>query len=511
MQESEHNRNKRIVKNTIFLNIRMLFLMFITFFSYRVLLDKLGVVDYGLNNAIAGFASMFGLFTSTLSNVTQRYLNIELGKQNLNNANKVFNLHLLIYVIISIIILILAETIGVWFVKEEMVIPPNRMFAAITIFRLTFISLGVTFLGIVFNSVIIAHEEMKIYSYVGVLEGVLKLAIAYMIAFINFDRLIMYSFLLLCVVFFIQFFYAYICFRKYEECKLKFYWNTRDVKETFSLISWNVVGAIVSMFNGQGINILLNIFFGPVVNAARGVAYQIQCCAHNFGANYFTSVKPQLFKSYASNDFEYLKTLFYKSSKFSIYILWMIVFPIMLCVDTVLDVWLIDVPPLTGIFTIWMLAYVVVNSLTNPILSLTLAAGKIKRFVSVGSFVSFLAFPLSYILLRLGYPAVSVFVVMFVVKILYLLTILVVTSSYVDISIKEYFINVIVPGFKVIIFSGAICGIIRYYIYDDGLMYALFFMSFTFLFVLFSIYYIGLNINERIIIKSKITNLIEKL
>ena len=453
MSSNVSSNNKRIAKNTLFLYFRMMFIMIITLYTSRVVLDKLGIVDFGINNVVGGLASMFTFFSSSLANASQRFLNIELGKNDMAGANRVFNQHLVIYLSFIAIVFLMAETIGLWFVLNKLNIPPERVVAAVWVYQFTVFSLCITLLGIIFNSLIIAHEDMKIYSYIGIYEGIAKLVIAFAISIVAFDRLICYTALLMCVSLSVQFFYAYYCFKHYQECYLKLSWEKQAFKETLPLVSWNLVGTAVYAINHQGINLLLNMFFGPAVNAARAVSMQINNAINNFGTNFYTSVRPQITKSYASGDFDYMNKLFFYSSKYSVFLLWMLCLPVMLNIDMILDLWLTDVPEYTNTFTIWILAYSVVDILNNPIWSIALSVGKLKRYISIGSSVFLSAFPISYICLKLGASPTSVFIVLFVVRLIYLLVVVKLIRTYISFSIKEYVSKVVCRCLSVIALS----------------------------------------------------------
>ena len=446
--------NKRIAKNTGFLYIRMLLLMFVSFFTSRVVLDKLGIVDFGIHNVVGGLASMFVFFRSSLSNVTQRYLNIELGKGDEDAAQTTFCQHQTLYIFMMIAVVALAETIGLWFVYHKLNIPAERFEAALWVYQFTIISLAMTILSIVYESAIIAHEDMKIYSYVGIYEGVAKLVIAYIISIIPYDRLITYSFLLKVVSISVILYYIYYCSKHYRECHFHFVWSKKKIHEAFAMISWNTIGTAVWAINDQGINVLLNLFFGPAVNAARGVAFQINNAINNFGNNFYVAVRPQLVKSYASQNFDYLYKLFFSSSKFSVYLLWIFCLPVSLCIDTILSLWLKEVPPHTNHFTILILAYSMVNILNNPIWSLALAIGKLKWYILIGSGVFLMSFPISYICLKIGCSPESVFIVNILVRMIYICVVINILKRYIPISIKRYMSDVIVPVLLVVSISG---------------------------------------------------------
>ena len=506
---STSSNNKRIAKNTLFLYFRMMFIMLITLYTSRVVLDKLGFVDYGINNVVGGLAGMFTFFSSSLANASQRFLNIELGKKDIIGAKRVFNQHLVIYLCFIGGVLLLAETIGLWFVLNELVIPQDRLVASLWVYQLTIISLCVTFLGIIFNSVIIAHEDMKVYSYVGIYEGVAKLAIAFIISIAPFDRLICYAVLLLCVTLSTQFFYAYHCFKKYQECRLELHWEKKVFKETLPLVSWNLVGTAVYAINHQGTNLLLNMYFGPVVNAARAVSLQISHAINNFGTSFYTSVRPQITKSYAAGDYEYMNKLFFYSSKYSVFLLWMLCLPVMLNIDQILSIWLVDVPEYTSVFTVWILAYSMVDILNNPIWSIALSVGKLKRYIMIGSGVFLSAFPISFACLEMGASPTSVFIVLFLVRIIYLFVVVKIIRSYISFSIKEYFSQVISRSLGVVFVSGAISYTVCSFIPQTfvGLILNVTLCLFTITLVVWTL---GLNSSERKQVFSLIKNKIKR-
>lgn len=494
-------RSKRIARNTFFLYVRMLFLMFISFYTSRVILQNLGVEDFGISNVVGGLSSMFVFFRSSLANVTQRYLNIEQGKQNIEGANNVFCLHQTIYIYISIIIVVIAEVFGLWLLYNKLVIPEERMNAAFWVFQFTVVSLVITILSVVYNSAIIAHEDMKVYSYIGIFEGIAKLLIAYLISVSLFDKLILYQFLLLLLALGIRIYYSSYCKKNYAECRYKYRWNKEEVKEASSMVGWNTVGTLVWSLNEQGINVLLNMFFGPAVNAARGITYQISHAITHFGTNFYTSVRPQLVKSYAAKDFDYLYKLFFASSKYSVYLLWFFCLPVMLSIDNILSLWLHQVPEYTNIFTIWVLAYSLVNMLNNPIWSLSLAVGRLRNYILIGSGVFFLAFPLAYVFLKLGYSPVSVFIVMFLVRIVYIVVVLVIIRNYIYISLTRYLMQVLLPTVCVIASSGGIAWLVYQHLPHDFMGTVIITIVSTAL-IFFSIITIGLSKSEKAMAKS---------
>lgn len=483
----------------------MLFLMAITLFTSRVVLDKLGIEDYGIYNVVGGLATMFIFFQSSLANATQRFLNVELGKDNIKGANDVFCQHLILYLVVSVIIIFLGETIGLWFVYNKLTIPPERLTAAIWVYQFTLISLCITLMGIVFNSEIIAHEDMNIYSYVGIFEGCARLAIAYAISITPFDRLIVYGSLMLFVSLIVQSTYFIYSRKRYQECKLYYIWDKSLLKKTSSIVGWNTVGTAVYAINDSGVNILLNMFFGPVVNAARGISFQINSAVNNFTTNFFVSVRPQIVKSYAQGDNEYLLKLFYNSSKYSFFMLWMLSLPIMLCIDRILHLWLKEVPEYTNIFTIWILAYSLINVLNNPIWSIALAVGKLKKYIMIGSGVFLMVFPLAYVFLKSGASPVSVYVVLFFVRLCYLLVVLKIIKQYINYSYYDYFRNVIRPIFAVLSLSLLLNYAIKY-LMPDTLILMFVFIAISIFVTGIIIWNVGITSQERVFVKAAINN-----
>ena len=476
--------------------IRMGMLMLITLYTSRVLLDKLGVQDFGIYNVIGGMAGMFTFFTSSLANATQRFLNIELGKGSIDNAMLIFQQHFTLYLVIIIGVVVVAEPVGIWLIYNKLVIPPDRLISALWVFQFTLISLCVTFIGIVFNSEIVSHEDMKVYSYVGIIEGFAKLLICYVIAISDNNRLIFYGFLLMLISIGIQLAYGIYCVRKYKECKICLIWNRNLLKSTTGIVGWNTFGCAVYMVNDSFMNILLNMFFGPVVNAARAISFQINAALSNFTGNFFISLRPQLMKSYAKGDFAYLHTLLFDSTRYSIYMIFVCSVPVMFCIDPILHLWLKEVPENTALFSILVLLISWVSVPKGPLWDLVLASGKMKKYQIWGSIVLLMAFPVSYILLRMSYPAATVFYILIVARLGHYLLSVYLVKPIAMYSIKEYFFTIYKPVAMVMIPS-----LTLHYLLIDLFLKNLY-MTFCFILIsivlnLLLIYVLGISNEER--------------
>lgn len=439
------SNNKRIVKNTVFLYIRMLLIMLVTLYTSRVVLSALGLVDFGIFNLIMGLSGMFAFFRSSLSNVTQRYLNFEYGKGDIEGAAKIFNISMTIYFFISIAVLTLGEIIGLWLIYHKLNIPEERMTATLWVFQFMLISLFFTINSIVFNSVIIARENMKIYAYIGLVEAGGKLLIAFIISYSNFDRLIFYSALFVLLTGFIQSFYLWFCKSRYRECTFRFYWNKLLFWEMFRFCGWNLFSTAAYSINFQGISILLNVFFGPAVNAANAVAMQVNGAVNSFTSNFFTAVQPQIIKRYAAKEYDQFISLMFSSSRYAFFLILLLCIPLEFKIKPILDLWLKNPPEYSVEFVRWILIYSTIYILSNPVWTAIQAIGRLKKYCLVESFVFLSALPLSYVLLHWSSNPVIVFQVLAAVRSVYVFAVVAVARQYIRFSFKRYLAEVIRP------------------------------------------------------------------
>lgn len=504
MSDNSQN-NKRIAKNTAFLYLRMLLVMGVALYTTRVIFKVLGAEDMGIYNVVGGLTISFAFFSSSLSNATQRFLNMELGKDDISGANKVFCLSIVIYATIVLAVLIFGEFFGIWFVENKMVIPVERLDAAIFVLHTTLIGLAVTLISSVFDSVLIARENMKIYAYIGVVEVILKLVIVYMLEAFDYDKLKLYAFLYLAVHTLIKSFTVIYCIRNYSECKFRFYWNQEQFKEMFSFIGWNGFSTAVWMVNEQGTNILLNLFFGPIVNASRAISAQVSNALNNFSNNFFVAVRPQIIKSYAAQNYEYLKKLIYSSSKYSFYLKWMLCLPIISNCNTILTLWLKDVPQYAVEFVQWILIFSCINVLNNPIWTAIQATGNLKRYTIVGSIIFLLAFPASYIFLKMGMGPVIVFQMLVLFRAIYVIVCFRISQKYIDIKAKEYLTSVVWPICKVVTVSATIV-YLALYVIDNSITGLIVITMLSIIATATAILLLGITKNER----SLVTNFIRK-
>lgn len=488
--------NKRIAKNTLYLYMRMFFTMAIALYTSRVILDVLGVDDYGIYNVVGSIASSFILLSSTLSNATQRYLNYEMGSGNTTRLGQVFNMSILIYFVFALVSLLFIELGGRWMIYNKLTIPADRIDAALWVLHSTSITLFITLMSTVYESVLIARENMKVYAYIGMYDAIMRLVIVLLISVLSFDKLKIYAVFVSLVILSERIIPVYYTIKNYEETKLKYFWDKHRFVEMFKFTGWNFIGTSVFILNDQGINILLNMFFGPVVNAARALSVHVKQAVTNFATGFFTAVRPQIVKSYASGDIQYFTKLIYNSSKYSFFLLWIICLPVMIRIESLLDFWLKEVPDLTGQFVIWILIFSLINSLCDPFWQAIQAVGNLSKYVMIGSFVYLLAFPLSWAAFRMGGSAILTFQILAIVRLIYLGVVITIFKQYVPISIVQYFKDVISPIIVVVV-STTTCSIFIDKFLPESFVFSILSCGITFITASACIISFGIDKSER--------------
>lgn len=430
--------NKRIAKNTLLLYTRMLLTMAVSLFTVRIILNTLGTVDYGLYNVVGGIVTMFSFFSGTMASAAQRFFAYELGKQNYDQLKKTFSMTMSIYIIIGCLILVLAETIGLWFLNNKMTIPVDRLNAAHWVYQFSILAFMMTMFTIPYNAIIIAHENMKVYAWVSIVEVTLKLIIVYILILFDNDKLKLYSILMFSVTTIVTFIYRTYCKKKYVECQYVITWDDQLFRSILSFSGWNLFGSMATIFQNQGINILLNVFFNPVINAARGIAFQINTAVNQFVINFSTAVNPQITKYYAIDEKENMFDLVIKSSKLAFYLMCILTMPLLLDTKFVLTLWLKDIPNYSIIFTKLVIISTLIDSLSGPLVTSALATGKIKIYQIVVGGVRLLNLPVSYIFLKQGFPPDVTMKIAIVVSVVNLFIRLVMLNRMIDFPISKY-------------------------------------------------------------------------
>ena len=411
MANNTSENNKRIAKNTLLLYMRMFVMMFTALFTSRIVLQVLGETDYGIYNIIGGVVVLFSFLNSALLQATQRFLNFNLGKKDEETTHKVFCMSLNSYFILSVIFLILGETIGLWFVDTQLNIPENRMHAAHWVYQFSLLTFVINLIRVPYNATIIAYERMDFYAYLSLGEVVLKLIVVYLLYITTFDKLVFYSFLYTLVPLFITLLYKLYCNRHFPISHYKRFWDKNMFNQLFSFSGWSLLGNLANLAASQGLNILINIFYGVTVNTALGIANQISSNVFHFISNFQVAFNPQIVKSYAANETERLNSLIFSSSKLSFFLLFIIAFPLILNMDFVLNLWLVDVPQYTAIFSRLILCFFLIEALSAPLWMFVQATGRIRNYQILMGILIFLNFPLAYLVLKYGFPVYYVWIV----------------------------------------------------------------------------------------------------
>lgn len=399
----EQTNNKTIAKNTIFLYFRMLFTMFVSLYTSRVILEKLGINDFGIYQTVGGVVAMLSFINGALSTGSSRFLTFELGIGNFDNLKRTFSSVLSAHILLALLIVIVAETIGLWFVYNKLVIPQDRMNAAVWVYHISIVTSLVTITQVPYNSSIIAHEKMSVYAYMSILEVLLKLGICYMLSICGFDQLKVYSTLLCIVTVSIALFYRFYCTKMFPETHYKPIWDKQIMKGVLQYSGWNLFANTAIALTTQGTTILINLFFSPAVVTARAIANQVNMAANQFITNFRTAVNPQIVKKFAAGDMEGSKSLLLSSTKYSYYLMLLLALPIYLIAEELLNIWLVDVPE----YTVPFLQLTIITSLfqvfDTSFYTALYAKGQIKQNALVSPTFLFLLFPIVYLMFKMDY------------------------------------------------------------------------------------------------------------
>lgn len=394
--------SKRIAKNTIFLYFRMILIMGVTLYSSRVVLDKLGVSDYGLFNAVGGVVGMLSFLNNTLATGTSRFITYSLGKDDQKDLLDTFSVSFFTHLLLCIILFIILETVGLWFLFNKLVIPNERMDAAIWVYQISLLIMTVSILQVPYNSLVIAHEDMNIYAYLGIVEAICKLGIVYLLSVSGFDKMITYSFLLLIVQTFIMFFFYLVCKKNYHNISLKLVFNNRIFKEMMGFSGWSIIANLSETLKLQGSNVLINIFFRPSFVAAQALSNQVTNALMNFIYQFTAAINPQIIKLYASKDYCASKQLTLQSTVFVFDLVLLICLPLIFCIEPILNLWLVEVPEGTIIFLRLSLATQIVGVFNCTFYIPMVASGRLKSNSMAALYVGIGQFVLAYLLYKFG-------------------------------------------------------------------------------------------------------------
>lgn len=440
---TQQNNNKRIAKNTLLLYFRMLLIMAVSLYTSRIVLAILGVEDYGIYNVVGGIIVALSFLNGAMAGATQRFLNVELGRQDHERLSKVFSTSIAIHFFVAGAIVLLAETIGTWFLNTYMNISESRMAAANWVFQFSVVAFVFNVISVPYNACIIAHEKMAAFAYISVLEVVLKLVIVYFLTLTSFDRLVFYAFLIMCVSIVIRVVYNVYCKRHFEECKRIGRIDKPLMKSMLSFSGWTIFGNLGFIFHTQGIAILINMFFGSVVNAAQGIANQVNGVVKNFVQNFLTALNPQVVKSYAAGELDSMHRLILRGCRAAFFLVAFFVIPLTLEAPTILSIWLKEVPEYTVIFVRLVLFLTLFDCFSGLLATAKGATGNIKVYQIVLTTIGFFHLPLSWLFFHLDYePYYAMYVYLVIIIILQAVRIWFVCNS-INLSLLRFYRDVV--------------------------------------------------------------------
>lgn len=502
--------NKRIAKNTLLLYFRMLFMMAVNLYTSRVVLNALGLEDFGIYNVVGGVVAMFSMLSGSLSAAITRFITYELGTGNKESLKKIFSSSVTIQIGLAVLIVLLAEAVGVWFLNVKMNIPDERMIAANWVYQFSILTFAINLISVPYNASIIAHERMSAFAYISILEAIGKLVIAFLIVISPMDKLIFYAILMCSVALIVRFAYGAYCKKHFEECTFRFIFDKDLLKRMFGFAGWNFIGASSAVLRDQGGNVVINLFCGPTVNAARGIAFQVNNAISGFVTNFMTALNPQITKSYAAGDRDYMMTLIYQGARLSFYMLLLLSLPVLVNTHYILSLWLGIVPDHAVLFVQLILVFAMSESISNPLITAMLATGKIRNYQLIVGGLQMMNLPVSYMLLHMGMFPEVVILVAIAISQCCLAARLLMLRGMIGLSVRKYFKKVYINVLTVTIIAAVLPFLITNVLTESFLNFiqsslvALISTGVT-------IYYVGCNKAERQFVLNKLYTLRNKL
>ena len=501
--------NKRIAKNTLFLYIRTLFVLLVSLYMSRVILQVLGVSDYGIYQVIGGLVAMFGVLSTTLSAAISRFITFEIGSGNKEKLCRVFSTSVIAQFIIAFIVLLLAEIIANWFIKTQMQIPDGRMIAAQWVLHCSLITFCINLVSVPYNACIIAHEHMKAFAYISIFDVMLKLMVCFCIFISPVDKLIFYSVLLMIEALIIRIIYSLYCRYNFEESRVKLLFDKHILKDMLSFSGWNFFNAANGILNNQGVNMLINVFFGVTVNAARGIAVQVENAVLQFVNNFTVAVNPQITKSYATGDMERMYSLVCRGAKFSYFAMLLMALPIVCEAEKILKIWLTVVPEHTVIFVQLSLVLGVFDCVGASGYTACAATGKMKRYALILTPIGLLEFPLTWVFFLMGAPVVSTYYLYIFVKFLVVMARLFLLRDMVGLSPVVFIKNVFYPILLTTLVA-VLPSILVIYFFPQSLWRLFVSVIVALSAVSFVSLYVGMTVGERQIILERVYKFLRK-
>jgi len=490
---------QRIAKNTFLLYIRMIFVMLITLYTSRIVLERLGVEDYGIYNIVAGIVVLFAFLQTAMTNASQRYISYELGKGNLENVKRIFSMNMTTYISISVLVFIVSETIGLWFLNTQIKIPPERIYAANWVYQYSVFAFIQNIVRIPYNASIVAYEKMSFYAYFSVIEAILKLLIVFLLGFSLFDKLILYAFLLFIVSVICTLLYKVYCCRKFSTCRYHYFWDKDLYKSMLGFSGWTMLGGVANVSAQQGGNIILNVYSGIVANAAFAIANQVGYAVYSFSSGFKVAFNPQITKLYSTSDIVHLNTLIEKTSLLSYYLILVVALPFVVNADVFLEMWLGNVPEYAVVFCQIMIIYQMIDAFQAPLNTLIMASGKVRFYNLWLSTLIFLNIPVSLYLLSIGESPYYVLIVRASINALTAFIRIVHIAYFMKFPISRYLFTVLSRILAVTIIAIICYGLLHWF---ARIRYAFLESFILFLLILIIIYSFGVSKEDRAYMKA---------
>ena len=502
------HQNKRIAKNTLMLYFRMFVTMVVGLYTSRVILATLGVEDYGIYNVVGGFVSMFSVISGTMTTATQRFLSFEIGKKESGRIKELFTTAVMIHVFLALLVLFVAESFGLWFINHKMIFPSDRLIAANWVYQLSIFSFMINVVSVPYNAALIAYERMTAFAYVSILEVVLKLLLVFILAYISYDKLIVFGIMITALSVILRIIYGVYVKKNFSECKCDWHLDKEFFGKLLGFISWNFIGSIAGIFKEQGLNIVLNLFFGAVVNAARGIAYQVLRAVSGFVSNFQLAMNPQIIKHYAAGEKEEMFKLVFRGSKFSYLLMMVLSIPVFVEAPYILTLWLVEVPDYTVIFLRLVLLITLVDSLSYTLIASVHASGKVKWYQIINGSVLLLTLPFAYLALYNGMKPYMALVISLVMSIVCLFVRLGIVKKTISFPMSDYIRKVVL----VVLFSSVISFIPIWYfnkLLPTSLLSFIFVSIFSVIYSIIICFFMALNKSERVYILNIVTKKIK--
>lgn len=500
------NNNARIAKNAIFLYGRLVVTMLISLYTTRVVLNVLGVVDFGIYNVVCGFVALFAFLNTTMSNGIQRFYNYEAGKNGIESVTKVYQTAMQIQFLLALLICFIIDPIGIWYINHQMVIPSERLFAANWIFQFSILSLVFVVMQVPFSAAVMAHEKMDYYATIGIVDAILKLVIILILPFLEGDSLIVYGGLILAISILNFLFYSIYSLKNFKELQLERIFHKDMFKSIFKFTGWNMVEMFAWTMQGQGVNMIINLYCGPIANAAQGVASQISSALNSFCSNLSVAFRPQLVHSYAESDYERTTNMMFGMSKAMFVLMAMMVIPLSLEMNYVLHIWLGNsIPEYTLQFSVLLICSMLPRNMTMALSQVIHASGKMKNYQLGSALIILIVLPLSYIVLKLGYSPVYIYAFNILIFLLLWFVDLHLLRNVFEFSLNKYFKTVAIPCILTLVLS-SICPYFVHILFEEGIVRLICVLLISTISIVIIAYLLLLSQQEKQAIKAIVVN-----